>query len=364
MLVFVYEEQFAWVKWGRSRSQQFRIVNGTRQGSVLSPSLFSLYMDELLVKLRRLGIGCHISGIFFGAAMYADDLILMAPSRNAMQTMLQLCEQYAEEHNLMFSTDPCPELSKTKCLYMVGKVRAGLVQYPKPVSLYGVPLPWVTSANHIGHTLSQDCTMEEETRSKRMSFITDSTDIREMFAWAHPLQVLEAIRIYCCSFYGSMLWDLYGEEAKKVYRCWNTAAKLVWEVPRNTFTFVVEQLLTTTMQSVRDSLIMRYSLFMRSLNKSESKEIRILASCVQGDARSTTGRNIANISTEIGEDLIEWGKQKMRVGLTKSSVPLEEEWRVPLLSRLLQDRIISKQAHLDNEPLDYLINMVCSSTFD
>ena len=270
VLVFVYEEQFAWVNWGRSRSQQFRIVNGTRQGSVLSPSLFSLYMDELLVKLRRLGIGCHISGIFFGAAMYADDLILMAPSRNAMQTMLQLCEQYAEEHNLMFSTDPCPELSKTKCLYMVGKVRAGLVQYPKPVSLYGVPLPWVTSANHIGHTLSQDCTMEEETRSKRMSFITDSTDIREMFAWAHPLQVLEAIRIYCCSFYGSMLWDLYGEEAKKVYRCWNTAAKLVWEVPRNTFTFVVEQLLTTTMQSVRDSLIMRYSLFMRSLNKSES----------------------------------------------------------------------------------------------
>ena len=158
--------------------------------------------------------------------MYADDLILMAPSRSAMQKMLKLCEQYADENNLIFSTDQNPELSKTKCLFMVGKVRAGLVQYPKPVSLYGVPLPWVTSANHIGHTLSQDCTMEEEARSKRMSFITDSTDIREMFAWAHPLQVLEAIRIYCCSFYGSMLWDLYGDEAKKVYRCWNTAAKL------------------------------------------------------------------------------------------------------------------------------------------
>ena len=54
----------------------------------------------------------------------------------------------------------------------------------------------------------------------------------------------------------------------------------------------------------------------------------------------------------------------MRVGLIKSSVPLEEQWRVPLLSRLLQDRIISKQAHIDNEPFDYLINMVCSSTFD
>ena len=50
VLVFVYEEQFAWVKWGKAKSQQFSIVNGTRQGSVLSPSLFSLYMDELLIK--------------------------------------------------------------------------------------------------------------------------------------------------------------------------------------------------------------------------------------------------------------------------------------------------------------------------
>ena len=69
VLIFVYEEQFAWVKWGKSKSKQFRIVNGTRHGSVLSPSLFSLYMDELIVKLRNLGVGCHISGVFFGAAL-------------------------------------------------------------------------------------------------------------------------------------------------------------------------------------------------------------------------------------------------------------------------------------------------------
>ena len=66
VLVFVYEEQFDWVKWGKAKSKQFILMNGTRQGSVLSPSLF---MDELLVKLRNLGICCQISGIFFGAAL-------------------------------------------------------------------------------------------------------------------------------------------------------------------------------------------------------------------------------------------------------------------------------------------------------
>ena len=43
-LIFVYEEQTAWVSWGSARSPQFKVVNGTRQGSVLSPGFFSVYM--------------------------------------------------------------------------------------------------------------------------------------------------------------------------------------------------------------------------------------------------------------------------------------------------------------------------------
>ena len=64
VIVFVYEEQYAWVKWGSSRSSLFKIVNGTRQGSILSPALFALYVDELIVELRSLGIGCHVAGVY------------------------------------------------------------------------------------------------------------------------------------------------------------------------------------------------------------------------------------------------------------------------------------------------------------
>ena len=42
VIIFVYEEQYAWVKWGRAKSSIFTIVNGTRQGSILSPALFAL----------------------------------------------------------------------------------------------------------------------------------------------------------------------------------------------------------------------------------------------------------------------------------------------------------------------------------
>ena len=77
-LIFIYEEQTAWVSWGSARSAQFRVVNGTRQGSVLSPALFSVYVDDLLLQLRKSNVGCYIGDMFFGAAGYADDIILFA----------------------------------------------------------------------------------------------------------------------------------------------------------------------------------------------------------------------------------------------------------------------------------------------
>ena len=95
----MYEEQIAWVRWGDARSRSFGMVNGTRQGSVLSPALFSVYMDDLLVRLRKSGVGFHLGGVFCGVAGYADDLLLLAPSRSAMEQMLQICEEYAEVNN-------------------------------------------------------------------------------------------------------------------------------------------------------------------------------------------------------------------------------------------------------------------------
>ena len=88
MLAYVYEEQQGCVVWDGIRSTFFKITHGTRQCSVLSPTLFSVYSDDLLGELRPLCIGCHMGGAWLGAAGYADDLILLAPSMTDMQKML------------------------------------------------------------------------------------------------------------------------------------------------------------------------------------------------------------------------------------------------------------------------------------
>ena len=113
IFMYTYQHQYAWVKWGQSVSSRFQIRNGTRQGSMASPALWSVYLDLLIKELRNLGVGCHVGGLYMGVVVYADDVLLMAPTRGAMQLMLNKCENYASEHNIMFSTDPSPRKSKT-----------------------------------------------------------------------------------------------------------------------------------------------------------------------------------------------------------------------------------------------------------
>ena len=53
----MYSNQLRHVKWGYETSASFSISNGVKQGGVISPLLFSLYIDELFLLLKQSGLG-------------------------------------------------------------------------------------------------------------------------------------------------------------------------------------------------------------------------------------------------------------------------------------------------------------------
>ena len=160
-----------------------------------------------------------------------------------------------------------------------------------------------------------------------------------------------------------MLYDLYGEEAGIIYRCWNTAVKLVWNVPRNTSTFLVENVLAKELSSVRRNLLTRYTVFCKNILNKSSMEVRLLARIAVADIRSNTGKNICKISKEIGNDALQVSKYQVGEALVRSDVPVEDTWKIPLLTRLLKDRQQLRVDCLDTEPVDELIEVVCTSNF-
>ena len=85
------------VKWDGHVGNWFPILAGVRQGGVLSPDLYNIYVDDLISILKSAGIGCHIGSQFAAALFYADDMTVIAPSVKGLQKLLNLCQEYCEE---------------------------------------------------------------------------------------------------------------------------------------------------------------------------------------------------------------------------------------------------------------------------
>ena len=74
---------------GNVFSNTFNVQNGVRQGAVSSPVLFCIYIDKVIKLLRCSTIGCQIQVVYMGFWVYADDIILLSPSRTGLQEMVK-----------------------------------------------------------------------------------------------------------------------------------------------------------------------------------------------------------------------------------------------------------------------------------
>ena len=97
VLIFWYVHQNMFVRWGQSCSTKFKVSNGVKQGGILSPKLFNVYMDELSLLLSNSKDGPRMSGTVVNHLGYADDLCLISLSSAGMQNLLDICHEYAKK---------------------------------------------------------------------------------------------------------------------------------------------------------------------------------------------------------------------------------------------------------------------------
>ena len=110
------------VMWNGAKSSQFYTLNGVKQGGICSPYLFSIFINDMLLGLQSLHVGCYVGHIYFGCVAYADDVVLLAPSLRVLRLMLQYCSIFADSHNVLFNP------AKSHCIQFCSKP-ADVVQY-------------------------------------------------------------------------------------------------------------------------------------------------------------------------------------------------------------------------------------------
>ena len=77
-------------------SDWFHIEAGVRQGGILSPIFYCIYVDDLVSILCAIGVGCYLIKTFLSILLYADDMALMAPSLKGLQTLLNATDNTAK----------------------------------------------------------------------------------------------------------------------------------------------------------------------------------------------------------------------------------------------------------------------------
>ena len=75
-------------------SDSFSVTNGVRQGGILFSYLVCVYMDDLSKRLNNVNAGCIIGVALINHLMYADDLVLLAPSSMGLSMLLSVCSDY------------------------------------------------------------------------------------------------------------------------------------------------------------------------------------------------------------------------------------------------------------------------------
>ena len=85
--------------------ENFVASNGVKQGGVLSPILYGIYNDLLLTMLKESGIGCYVGCTFVGALAYADDVVLLCPTKTGLLKMLNICKLFSCKYDVVFNAD-------------------------------------------------------------------------------------------------------------------------------------------------------------------------------------------------------------------------------------------------------------------
>ena len=223
LIMEMYFNQRMCVQYNGSKSEWFLPSNGVKQGGVLSPTLFAVYIDGLLCQLEASNIGCHVGSKFCGVIGYADDVFLLSPTQGAMDKMINICEQYADNFLIKFNGSKCQAVvfdrSDTDLepnFYVNGKC----VTCVKDIVYLGYRLKGNRSDPLISSVVS-------DYNRKVNAFLGDLDCLSSEVKGALYQQ-------YCTSLYGVIFCQLYHRDFNKLNISWRKALRRMYKLPQKT----------------------------------------------------------------------------------------------------------------------------------
>jgi len=227
----LYANNFALVWDGETTSEPFATETGVKQGCLLSPLLFALFLDDLVTFLPN-GITCF--GVEIKVLMYADDIVILAETPSALQRMINKLGEYCKDWGLTVNTN------KTKVL--IFRRAKGRYRNDEKWHLNGLELEKVKQYKYLGVLLTSNGTfhkhIDEKLKSAKTAINCTWKSVLGKKHVAHSVKYkLFEAAVRSVMGYASEIWGLERyEEAEKLLRYF---IKKLFRLPRNTPNYMI-----------------------------------------------------------------------------------------------------------------------------
>lgn len=214
-----YSSQKFYIKWSNKLSSGFNVSNGVRQGGIMSPILFNLYVDELSNALTNTRVGCCIGSTFTNHLLYADDSVILAPSPYALQVLLNVCETFALSNDMVYNVK--------KTVAMCIKPRCFKDLTVPSIFLYGKELSWVDEHKYLGIFITSCQSDFRDIRRQMRAIYARGNILIRKFGKCSVEVKLQLFRSYLGNMYCSELWSHYKEtEMKRLRIAYNNVYRM------------------------------------------------------------------------------------------------------------------------------------------
>jgi hypothetical protein len=224
-----------------------------------------------------------------------------------------------------------------------------------------VPLPWVKAGKHLGNNITNSCDgMKQDIKIKRAAFIDKNNELNQEFAFAHPLTKVKMNNIFNFHFTGSPLWDLFSREAIMLENTWNTAVRIMFDIPLSTHRYFIEPLSQT--DHLKKVLLRRFLSFLNQIEKSTKQVPKHLLRFIKYDTKSTTGSNLRNLLLLTNKNTIDELGMDDIDKLKYCDIEEDKKWRVQMAKEIID--IKSSKLELDNfstDELDEMLEHLCTT---
>ena len=283
LLIFMYIKQSLCVKWGSQYSNEFNVTNGVKQGGILSPVFFTVYIDELLIRLKKSGVGCYVGQSFLGGLGYADDGGLLAPTIYALKIMLKICETFGNEFNVLYNSS-----------------KYQLLHYSKnPSNIFdglhhnGTFIPVENQACHLGHPIGPNCCDKVIEKGTNV-FVVAFNGVNSCFNNTHIDVKYKLFKSFCMPLYGCVLWSFTSNQMSKFFAMWRKCIRKLLNLPTRCHSLYLPLIVND--YPVEIQLYKRFIKFIVSIISSCNESVKLCGKLLIEGSNSVCCRNLNYIA--------------------------------------------------------------------